>query len=165
MHVVGDHEAVFGDDRFPCAVGRAGRGAKVAEGDGVTPIGRHAITAVLYRPDRLAPPITAAPLIALKPDDGWCDSPADPRYDQHVRRPFNASHERLWRADGLYDVIGVLDWRPATPVATEAGSAIFLHCAAPDFRATAGCIALTCSDLVATLRRMSTEDYVVVNAS
>ena len=47
--VVGRWGARFGGRRFPCAVGRGGIGAKRAEGDGVTPVGRHRIEAVLWR--------------------------------------------------------------------------------------------------------------------
>ncbi|MGH7099203.1 MAG: L,D-transpeptidase family protein, partial [Stellaceae bacterium] len=38
------------------------------------------------------------------------------------------------------------------PVVKGRGSAIFLHVAAPGFAPTAGCVALTLSDLLAVLR-------------
>ncbi len=54
-----------------------------------------ALRRLLYRPDRLAPPVTGLPVSALDPDDGWCDDPADAAYYRPVRPPFAASHERM----------------------------------------------------------------------
>ena len=58
--VVGRWGARFGGRRFPCAVGRGGIGEKRAEGDGVTPAGRHRIEAVLVRGRPAAPAGRAA---------------------------------------------------------------------------------------------------------
>ena len=52
--MVGRWGARFRGRRFPCAVGRGGIGEKRAEGDGITPVGRHRIEAVLRRPDRVS---------------------------------------------------------------------------------------------------------------
>jgi L,D-peptidoglycan transpeptidase YkuD (ErfK/YbiS/YcfS/YnhG family) len=126
----------------PCALGRAGIRDHKREGDGVTPKGRWRLVAVLYRADRLRRPPTGLPLRALRADDGWCDDPADRRYNRPVRLPHAGRHERLWRDDRLYDVIVVLDYNLARP-RRGAGSAIFLHVAAPGFAPTEGCIAVT----------------------
>ena len=67
-----------------------------------------------------------------------------------VRLPHPARHERLWRSDPSYDVVGVLGWNDA-PVERGRGSAIFLHVATPDYQPTAGCVALALSDLLALL--------------
>jgi L,D-peptidoglycan transpeptidase YkuD (ErfK/YbiS/YcfS/YnhG family) len=96
---------------------------------------------VLYRADRLAAPRAALPVAPIAPDDGWCDDPTHADYNTQIRRPHPARHEELWRADAIYDVIGVLGWNDA-PVARGRGSAIFLHLARPDFSPTEGCIAL-----------------------
>ncbi len=63
---------------------------------------------VFYRPDRMAAPVTGLPVTPLRPGDGWCDAPGDPNYNRFVPLPYPASHERLWREDGLYDVIVVI---------------------------------------------------------
>jgi L,D-peptidoglycan transpeptidase YkuD (ErfK/YbiS/YcfS/YnhG family) len=68
-----------------------------------------------------------------------------------VTLPYDASHEALWRSDGLYDVIGVLGWNDA-PVERGRGSAIFLHVARSDYAPTLGCIALSLGDLLLVLR-------------
>ncbi|MDE2007139.1 MAG: hypothetical protein KGI51_11270, partial [Rhodospirillales bacterium] len=111
---------------------------------------------VLYRADRLAAPACAVPIEPIAPDDGWCDDPAHADYNRMVRLPHPASTEELWRADAVYDLIGVLGWNDA-PVARGRGSAIFLHVARPDYAPTAGCIALALADLRRVLAAGLTE--------
>jgi len=142
--------ADWGGRAFRCALGRTGIRADKREGDGVTPAGCFGLRRVLYRADRLARPPTALPVAALTPQDGWCDDPADPLYNRPVRLPYAARHERLWRADGLYDLIVVLGHND-DPVVPWRGSAVFLHVAAPDYRPTEGCVALARDDLLAVL--------------
>ena len=79
-------------------------------------------------------------------NDGWCDDPDDPKYNQHVVLPYKASHETLMREDGLYDLVVVLGYNDK-PVIAGRGSAIFLHVAQPDFAPTEGCVALALDDL------------------
>ena len=140
----------LGGDTWRVCVGRGGVRADKREGDGATPIGLLPLRRVLYRADRGAPPRSTAPVEALAPDDGWCDDPADARYNTRVVLPLDARHERLWRDDGLYDIVGVLGWNDA-PVERGRGSAIFLHVATPDRRPTDGCVALAQADLRALL--------------
>ncbi|MCB1489061.1 MAG: L,D-transpeptidase family protein [Bauldia sp.] len=133
---------VAGGLTVPCALGRGGIATRKREGDGVTPAGRFALLTVLYRPDRLRRPATALPVAPIRPDSGWCDDPADRRYNRPVRLPYAASHEELWRSDHLYDLVVVLDYNLARP-RRGAGSAIFFHLATPGFAPTAGCVAVT----------------------
>lgn len=128
------------------AIGRGGISATKREGDGATPVGLLKLVRVLYRADRLAPPRCAVPLEPIGPQDGWCDDAGDKAYNQPVRLPYAASHEELWRTDGVYDIIGVLDWNLA-PIMPGRGSAIFFHVAAPDYAPTAGCVALSLPDV------------------
>ena len=123
------------------ACGKGGVREDKREGDHASPAGTFPLISAFYRPDRLAAPQTALPLTALKPEDGWVDDPADPRYNTLVTLPYPASHEELWRADGLYDLIVVIGYNTA-PVVPGKGSAIFLHVAQPDFSGTEGCIAV-----------------------
>jgi L,D-peptidoglycan transpeptidase YkuD (ErfK/YbiS/YcfS/YnhG family) len=127
---------------YPCALGRAGVTTRKREGDGATPAGSLRPVLVYYRPDRVRRPVTALPVTAIDPDCGWCDDPADRNYNRPVKLPYPAGHERLWRDDRLYDLVVVLDYNLANP-RPGAGSAIFLHLAAPGFAPTAGCIAVT----------------------
>jgi L,D-peptidoglycan transpeptidase YkuD (ErfK/YbiS/YcfS/YnhG family) len=133
--------------QFRCALGRAGLSPLQREGDGATPIGLFPVRRLLYRPDRLARPLSALPAAPLSANDGWCDDPAHPDYNRQVRLPHPASCEALWREDRLYDLIGVLGHNDDPPV-PGLGSAIFLHVAAPGYAPTAGCVALALADLL-----------------
>ncbi len=136
----------MGGLRLRAAIGRGGMRVHKQEGDGATPAGLLPLRRVLYRADRVARPRVAVPVMPLAPHDGWCDDPSHADYNRPVRLPHDGRHEALWRADAVYDVIGVLGWNDA-PVARGMGSAIFLHLARPDFAPTEGCIALAWPDL------------------
>ena len=138
---------------FTCALGRSGVRVDKHEGDGATPVGRYALKRLLYRADRLMPPATKLPIWPTAKDDGWCDAPDDANYNRPVKLPYPASAENMWREDSLYDLVVVLGHND-DPVVPYAGSAIFIHVAAPDFAPTAGCIALAREDLLAVLRAL-----------
>lgn len=140
----------WGGRRFACALGRGGVRSNKREGDGATPAGRFPLRRVLYRPDRVTPPRTALPVAPLAPHDGWCDDPAHPLYNRPLRLPHEARHEALWRAGRVYDLIVVLGHNDA-PVVPDAGSAVFLHVAQPDYTPTAGCVAVAAGDLLTIL--------------
>jgi L,D-peptidoglycan transpeptidase YkuD (ErfK/YbiS/YcfS/YnhG family) len=139
---------------LPCAVGKGGISHRKREGDGATPAGRLAVLCGYWRPDRFGVrPSTPLPLAPIRRDAGWCDASGHPAYNRPVRLPFAAGHERMWRDDGLYDLVLVLDWN-IRPRARGRGSAIFMHLARPGFEGTAGCVALRRADLVRLLPRL-----------
>lgn len=146
-----DGYVVLGGQRWRAALGRAGVAARKEEGDGATPAGALALRRVLYRADRVAIPVAAVPREPVGARDGWCDDPAHADYNRPVSLPHPGHAEELWRADPLYDVVGVLGWNDA-PVERGRGSAIFLHVARPDYAPTEGCVALPLPDLLALLR-------------
>ena len=146
---------------FRCALGRGGIRADKREGDGGTPTGRFALRRVLYRADRLSAPQTALPVSPIDPLDGWCDDPGHPDYNRPVRLPFPASHEELWREDGVYDVVVVLGHND-DPVVPGAGSAVFMHVAKPGYEPTAGCVALALPDLLRLLAACGPGDAILV---
>jgi len=141
-----DLRAEWNNSMMRCAVGRSGFSANKREGDGATPVGEFPVREVFYRADRIAKPPTTLPCRPLAKADGWCDDPADPRYNRPVALPYAASHEEMMRSDGLYDLVVVLGYND-DPVIAGLGSAIFLHVAAPDFSPTEGCVALALADL------------------
>lgn len=138
---------LIGGRALRCVMGEGGISARKQEGDGATPSGLLPLRRVLYRADRLPPPrLHGLPREPISPDDGWCDDPTHRDYNQAVRLPHPARHERLWRDDGVYDLLAVLGFND-DPVRRGGGSAIFLHVARADERPTAGCIALRLADL------------------
>ncbi|MGH7152475.1 MAG: L,D-transpeptidase family protein [Acetobacteraceae bacterium] len=164
MHAVvhPDGWLIVGNFTARAAMGRGGVRTDKQEGDGASPSGVLPLRRVLYRADRLLPPACAVALEPIAPDDGWCDDPDDSRYNSIVRLPYTARCEELWRADSLYDVIGVLGWNDA-PVIRRRGSAIFLHVARADYAPTEGCIALALPDLLHVLALGLTEVQVDMN--
>jgi L,D-peptidoglycan transpeptidase YkuD (ErfK/YbiS/YcfS/YnhG family) len=159
--VTQDGILTLGTQHFRAALGRGGVRIDKREGDGATPAGLLPLRKLLYRPDRLPAPLCSVPLQAIAPDDGWCDDPQHPAYNQPVRLPIAATAESLWRDDAIYDIIGVLGWNDS-PVRPGLGSAIFLHLARPDFAPTEGCIALSEPDLRQILATGLTEILVTI---
>jgi len=149
--------------RVRCALGKAGvvPAAVKREGDGTTPVGVWPLRRLLYRPDRGPPPESRLPMRALTATDGWCDDPADSRYNSPVDLPYPASAERLWREDSLYDRIVVLGHND-DPVVADAGSAIFLHIATDGYAPTQGCIALSAADMATLLSLAGPGDALAV---
>jgi L,D-peptidoglycan transpeptidase YkuD (ErfK/YbiS/YcfS/YnhG family) len=144
-----------------CAIGKGGRRPKLREGDGITPRGEWPVREVLYRADRMRRPRTALPVRVIRQIDGWCDAAQDRNYNRRVKLPYRASHERLWRDDRLYDVVVVLGYNDR-PRSRGRGSAIFMHLAREGYRPTAGCIAMSRSDMLRLLERMRPGDTVFV---
>lgn len=134
----------FANRRFPCTLGQAGLTGHKREGDAATPRGMHRIIGMLYRPDRIARPASWA--VPIGPGDLWSDDPKDPDYNMMVRTPHPFSHEHLRRADPRYDLILLTDWNWPS-AAKGRGSAIFIHQWRRPHAPTAGCVALSRTDL------------------
>lgn len=144
-----------------CALGRGGIVALKREGDGATPRGQFRLESARYRADRLPRPRAPLPLAATCENDGWCDAPDDPNYNRPVTHPYPASAEHLWRKDGLYDVVVILDYN-RRPRRRGAGSAIFLHVAGDGHAPTEGCVALARRDLLKILPYLNRRTRLVV---
>ncbi|MEL6586973.1 MAG: L,D-transpeptidase family protein [Pseudomonadota bacterium] len=144
---------------FPCSIGRGGISGSKQEGDGATPRGTHRIIGMLYRPDRMARPADWA--LPIRPGDLWCDDPGHDDYNLMVRAPFYASHERVFRADPLYDLVILTDWN--WPYAQcGKGSAIFIHRWRGPGIATEGCVAFAPGHLRWIARRIGFETRLIV---
>lgn len=145
---------------FPCQHGRNGFANDKREGDGCTPRGTFFIEEVWYRPDRVDLPVLDLPVRGITPQDGWCDDPESPFYNQWVALPFAGSHELLWREDYVYDIV-IVTSHNRYPVIPEKGSAIFIHCArfdeAENLLPTAGCLSLKKDDLLKILEEVNRE--------
>jgi L,D-peptidoglycan transpeptidase YkuD (ErfK/YbiS/YcfS/YnhG family) len=154
--------ASLGGRLYACRLGRSGIVADKREGDGATPVGRFPLRQIFYRADRGAAPQTALPSRALAQTDGWCDDPASPHYNRPVTLPFDASHEEMWRADNLYDLVVVIGHNDA-PVVAGMGSAVFLHVMSPGGDPTAGCVAFGKADLLEILSQLGPGDHVSIH--
>ena len=145
--------------RMRAALGKGGLSTDKREGDGASPIGMFPMRDLWYRPDRVTVPATKLALRAIGPDAGWSDDPGDPAYNRAVPLPHPYGHERLWRDDGLYDLVIPLGYNDDPPV-PGLGSAIFLHCARPDYGPTEGCVAVARDDLLRLLPGCGPETFI-----
>lgn len=152
----------FGPLVFRCALGHSGIGAIKREGDGRTPRAIMRILYGLYRRDKGIRKISKLALMPITDRDGWCDCPGDRNYNRPVRLPYPASHERMMRDDGLYDICVVLDWNVTSRIRGR-GSAIFLHLARRGFAPTEGCIALSRRDMERLLPFLSNRSRIRVS--
>jgi L,D-peptidoglycan transpeptidase YkuD (ErfK/YbiS/YcfS/YnhG family) len=130
-----------GPRTLPVALGRGGIKANKREGDGSTPRGTFRLVRLWWRADRHPRPATLLPVRRIGADDGWCEDPADRRYNRPVKRTPDSRADRLARSDDLYDFIIELDHNTRPRIAGR-GSAVFIHAVRPGFAPTAGCIAL-----------------------
>lgn len=146
---------------YRCASGKSGIVSGKVEGDGGTPVGTFPLRQVFYRPDRVLPPITTLPVVALQPHMGWCDDPLDPLYNQQIALPYLARHEELWRQDHVYDIILVVGCND-NPVIPGKGSAIFIHLVRENYTPTEGCLAFALEDLQQILQKLTPASQVVI---
>ncbi len=143
----------FGATTVRCALGRGGVATNKREGDGATPFGRYEIVARLIRRDRLPAPATTPPMEAIRAGDGWCDDAKSGAYNRPIPLPSRLGHEEMWRDDGLYDVVLVLDHNLRRRTRSR-GSAIFFHVATIGYEPTAGCVAISIADMRRLLPRL-----------
>ena len=144
---------------FACNIGRGGITDNKRESDGATPRGQHRIVGMLYRPDRIAKPTDWA--VPIGYSDLWSDDPNHEDYNLMVRAPYPHSHEKLRRADPLYDLVLILDWNWPQAVKGR-GSAIFIHQWRRPVYPTEGCVALSRRDLHWIAPRISYQSRVYI---
>lgn len=153
--------ARFMGRRFPVAIGRTGIAHHKREGDGATPAGTWRLMGGGYRADRIRSPNVPFRMLAIGPNALWSDDPAAPDYNHSVGAPYAPSHERLARADRLYDIVLITDWN--WPDATPGdGSAIFVHVARGPRKPTAGCLAFRADHLRWILARWTARARIIV---
>jgi len=147
---------------LPVALGRGGIKANKREGDGSTPRGTFRLVRLWWRADRHPRPATLLPVRRIGADDGWCEDPADRRYNRPVKRTPGSRADRLARSDDLYDFIIELDHNTRPRIAGR-GSAVFIHAVRPGFAPTAGCIALRLPALRRLLANLGPRTRIVVD--
>lgn len=148
---------------FDCVIGKNGKikAEDKREGDGKSPIGTWPVRYLYWRDDRVKKPKSILESIAIEPDFGWCDGVEDENYNKFVKHPYKASAEKMWREDELYDICVVLGHNDA-PVVKGMGSAIFWHCAKPNYEPTEGCVALKIDDLRVLLEMLDENSQIQI---
>jgi L,D-peptidoglycan transpeptidase YkuD (ErfK/YbiS/YcfS/YnhG family) len=153
----------FNGQEYRCSLGEKGVTGDKREGDLKTPLGSFSLMECWYRADRMDAPKTDLPLRMIQKDDGWCDDVKSPFYNQHVKLPFEPSHEELWREDEKYDIIVTLGYN-VKPLVPGKGRAIFFHIAPEGYPPTQGCVGLVKADMLKVLKDCSTQTLMRVKA-
>ena len=135
--------------KLRCSLGKAGIKKKEKEGDTITPKRIYKPVKVLYRSDKINIIKTNLRKIKIKKNMGWCDDPKSNLYNKQIKLPSVYRHEKLYRRDGVYDIIIVLNYN-MNPIIKGKGSAIFIHIT-KNYKPTHGCIALKKNDLIKIL--------------
>ena len=136
--------------KIRCSLGKAGIKKKEKEGDNITPRGIFKIICIYYRSDRIKKITTAFKKIKIKKNMGWCDDPRSRFYNKEIKLPNKFNYEKFYRKDNLYDIIVPLNYN-TNPIIKNKGSAIFIHIANNNYKATAGCIGIKKSNLIKLL--------------
>jgi L,D-peptidoglycan transpeptidase YkuD (ErfK/YbiS/YcfS/YnhG family) len=152
---------LFKNLKFKCSLGKNGVTKNKIEGDKCTPSGTYRLKQVFYRADRIKKFSTNIKKIKIKKNMGWCDDSSSKRYNQLIRVPTKFSHEKLYRKDGIYDIIVVLNYN-MNPVIKKKGSAIFMHIAKKNYSKTLGCIGLKKNDLLEILSKVKKNNKVKI---
>ena len=156
---------IIGGQRYDCALGRTGVTTEKVEGDGKTPIGTYPLRVVFYRADRVSRPETGVPVRELTPATGWSEDPAREDYNTEITVPpcgeAPAGIDRMTRDDHVYDITVVIGYNDDPPVKGR-GSAIFMHVARPGYTPTAGCVALSESDLRSVLKQVTADSRITI---
>ena len=158
--VISKNELQFNGKIYRCSIGENGFTDDKKEGDKKTPIGRFLLRECWYRSDRIAQPKTPLTTRIIKENDGWCDAPENEYYNKHIKLPFAASHEILWREDNIYDIIVPLGFNDEQ-IIKGGGSAIFFHLARPDYSPTLGCIAVSLEDMLEILAKFAAKSFLI----
>jgi L,D-peptidoglycan transpeptidase YkuD (ErfK/YbiS/YcfS/YnhG family) len=156
------HAKLFcGGVMFQCRIGRGGLGHLKREGDGKTPVGIWQLRRGFYRADKMLRPVTGLGLRKMRQTDGWCEDSLSGQYNRFVKLPFGPGHETMWRGDDAYDVVFETSHNEC-PRVRKAGSAIFFHLIREGANATAGCVAVSASDMRKILLRCGRNVKLVV---
>ena len=141
------------DYKVKCAIGKRGIKLKKKEGDLITPKGIFQIKSLLYRKDRVSNFKSKIKKIPIKKNMGWCDDPRSKKYNKLVKLPFNYKTEKLYKSNNTYDIVLVLNYN-MNPTKKNKGSAIFIHIARKNYKATAGCIAIQKKDMKKIVKKI-----------
>jgi len=152
---------IFGKKKIRCLVGKNGIGKKNREGDNKTPKGIFRVKKIYYRKDKFLNIKSGIPIFKLKKNDKWCIDSKSRRYNSFFTKNINCGYESLFRNDGVYDLIVVLDYN-LDKVKKFKGSAIFLHCIG-EKKFTEGCISIEKDSLKKIIQRLSPLSKIIIS--
>ena len=141
---------LFNEFEFKCAIGDGGVTSKKIEGDKKTPKGVYSLGPLYYRKDKFSKLRNKLKKIKIKKNMGWCDDINSKHYNQPIKINNKYRHERLFRKDGIYDLLIPINYNTKNPIKKK-GSAIFIHLT-KNYKSTLGCITLKKNDFLTLLK-------------
>jgi L,D-peptidoglycan transpeptidase YkuD (ErfK/YbiS/YcfS/YnhG family) len=90
---------------------------------------------------------------------GWCDNPANKKYNEEIELFDKESKERFYRIDNKYDYLITISHNEKK--IPHLGSAIFLHLT-NNYKPTAGCIALKKKDFEVILKLINQDTKIKI---
>ncbi len=127
----------------------------------ITPSGIYKIKYIFYRPDKIKNLKTKFRKKTINKKMGWCDDPKSKKYNKLINLPFKFNYEKLYRADGIYDIILVLNFN-SKPIKRNRGSAIFIHIAKKNYSPTKGCVAIRRADIKILAKKIDKKTLVKI---
>jgi len=152
----------FDKYKIKCAIGKRGITSKKIEGDEKTPKGTFTFISIFYRKDRIPRLKALLKKNVIKKNIGWCDDTRSKYYNRLIKIPFKKSAEKLWLKENIYDVIIVINYN-LKPVIKNKGSAIFLHIAKKNYRATKGCIAISRDNMFFLASKINNKTKIIIH--
>ena len=163
MHILIKNKNLIIDNyKVKCAIGKRGINIKKKEGDLITPKGTFKIKKLLYRRDKIGAINTNLKKAVIKKNMGWCNDIKSKDYNKLISFPFKFTAEKLYRKDNIYDLILVLNYN-MNPIRKGKGSAIFIHIAKNNYRATEGCVALKKNILKKIINKLNKNIKVIIS--
>ena len=141
---------LFDEFKFKCAIGKNGTTSNKTEGDKKTPKGLYSLGPLYYRKDKFLNLETKLKKIIINKNMGWCDDINSKYYNQPIKISNKLKYEKLFRKDGIYDLIIPINYNTKNPIKKK-GSAIFIHLT-KNYKNTLGCIAIKKNDFLVLLK-------------
>ena len=148
--------------KLKCSIGKSGTTNSKKEGDLATPKGVFNLGALYYRKDRIKLPKCKLVKIVIKRNMGWCNDIKSKFYNKQIKLPFEYKAEKLYLKNNIYDLIINIKYNHK-PIIKGKGSAIFLHIARKNFKATEGCIAINKKDFLNILPLIDKKTKIIIN--
>ena len=116
---------------------------------------------VFYRKDRIKKLNTKLRKFPINRSMGWCNDSRSKKYNKLITIPFKYKYERFYKKENIYDSILVLNYN-MNPIKKKLGSAIFIHIAKNNYKATEGCVAIKKNKLLWLLKNINTKTKIKI---
>ena len=159
IHVKNKSTLIIGSFIFKCCIGKNGFKDNKKEGDYSTPKGLFKIRKLYFRKDRVSPTKSKIKKKIITTNIGWCDNPANKKYNEEIELFNKEGKERFYRIDNKYDYLITISHNEKK--VPHLGSAIFLHLT-NNYKPTAGCIALKKKDFEVMLKLINQDTKIKI---